>query len=139
MKVKTTNSTLVWQSPDGEKKIWSVTLQDEEGKEYTLKTYSEAISKEGFEGDVESYPGKKPGEKFVKQPNQGNSGGGNTARLKADAIKQKEIRAEWAIAKAIGTLGVFTPDEKMLKQVRDLASKLYEMVDDVIADNSEDS
>lgn len=135
MKATTLSSTQIWQSPDGEKKIWSVELKDENDKQYTLKTYSKAIAEVGFEGDVESYLDKK-GERFVKQPAPAGGfggGGNNSARLKADAEKQKEIRAEWAIGKAISSTGTFPLDAKALKEVQELAIKLNQMVDAVIA------
>lgn len=130
MKATTKSSKSIWQSPDGSKTIWEVTLKGEDGKLYGgLKTYSNLIAKEGFEGEVETYPGKNPGEKFVKQPQSSSYGGGGAARLKADTDKQKEIKAEWAIGKAISSLGVFPLDEEALKQVEDLATQLYQMVD----------
>ena len=66
MQVKTIDSEQVWQSPDGEKKIWSVKLETPEGKDYQLKTYSEAIAKPNFNGEVYSYLDKR-GERFVRQ------------------------------------------------------------------------
>lgn len=132
MKVTTKSSKQIWQSPDKQKTIWEVTLKAEDGKLYGgLKTYSESIAKEGFEGEVETYDGKNPGEKFVKQPNTGRGGGNNAERLKADAEKQKEIKAEWAIAKAISSLQIFPLDDDALAQVEELATKLYQMVNRV--------
>jgi predicted alpha/beta-fold hydrolase len=138
MKVKTTGSNQTWQSPDGQRTIWEVSLQDEKGTDYRLKTYSKEIAVLGFEGEVESYLDKK-GDRFVKQPLPagGYSGGGNnTARIKADETKQKEIRAEWAIGKAISSLSIFPLDDSALKQVEELAIKLNEMVDNVISANA---
>lgn len=134
MKVKTTASEQIWQSPDKEKTIWEVTLQDDKGTDYRLKTFSKEISVEGFEGEVESYLNKR-GERFVKQPQAagGYSGGNNAARLAADSKKQTEIRAEWAIGKAITSLGIFPLDAEALKKVESLAAELYTMVDNVIA------
>lgn len=132
MKVETTNSRQVWQSPDKQRTIWEVNVKDESGKVWPLKTYSSEISEVGFSGEVETYDGKD-GQKFVRQPKpQGGYGGGSSAaRMKADASKQKEIRAEWAIGKAITSLGIFPLDAEALKKVQDLATKLYEMVDSV--------
>jgi len=133
MKVKTTASEQIWQSPDKAKTIWNVTLEDEKGTEYRLKTFSEAIAKTDFEGEVESYLNNK-GDRFVKQPQAagGYGGGNNAARLKADAKKQSEIRAEWAISKAITSLGIFPLDAEALVKVEALAAELYSMVDNVI-------
>ena len=135
MKVTTeTDGKQMWQSPDGQKTIWQVTVKDENGKADGLQTFSEAIAKKGFEGDVETY--QKGDKRFVKQVQQegGYKGGGNNAtRLKADATKQREIRAEWAIAKAIQTLGIFPLDDAALKQVEEVSVKLYDLVDTVIS------
>lgn len=132
MKVETVSSRQVWQSPDKQRTIWEVNVKDEAGKTWPLKTYSAEISTVGFKGDVETYDGKD-GQKFVKQPKPqgGFSGGGGVARLQADAAKQKEIRAEWAIGKAITSLGIFPLDDEALGKVKDLATKLYTMVESV--------
>lgn len=135
MKAKTLNSSKVWSSPDGTRNIYQVTLEAE-GKKYGIQTFSDEIAVVGFEGEVETYD--RDGKKFVKQPKQeggykGGGGGNNAARLKADAAKQQEIRAEWAIGKAISSLQIFPLDESALTQVKDLAANLYSMVDDVIA------
>ena len=139
MKVKTVSSRQVWQSPDKQRTIWEINIRDETGKTWPLKTYSQEIAEVGFGGEVETYDGKD-GQKFVKQPNaQGGykGGGNNAARLEADKLKQKEIRAEWAIGKAITSLGIFPLDGEALDKVRDLASKLYDMVDGVITSHAE--
>lgn len=136
MKVKTVDSEEIWQSPDKAKTIWSVGLETADSV-YRLKTYSEAIAKVGFEGEVESYVSKN-GDRFVKQPQQeggykgGRGGGNNAERLQADAAKQREIRAEWAIGKAISSLSIFPLDDKALVQIQGLAEKLYTMVENVI-------
>lgn len=139
MKVETTSARQVWQSPDKERTIWEVNVKDEAGKTWPLKTFSPEIAAVGFNGEVETYDGKD-GQKFVKQPKpQGGysgGGGGNAARLKADAAKQKEIRAEWAIGKAITSLGIFPLDDDALKQVQALATKLYGMVEAVYSERA---
>lgn len=139
MKVTTkTAGKQVWASPDGSKKIWQVTVFDENDKAFGLQTFSEAIAQAGFTGDVETY--QKGENRFVKQiqtEGSGYKGGGgnNAARLKADADKQAEIKAEWAIAKAIASLQIFPLDDDALKQVEELAVKLNAMVDRVKVSN----
>lgn len=137
MKVKTLHSEQKWQSPDGQKTIWAVTL-DADGTKYQLQTFSEKIAAIGFEGDVESYTNAR-GDRFVKQPQiqGGYARGGNGAdRAKADAAKQAEIRAEWSIGKAISSLGIFPLDDNALNKVQELAIKLNQMVDVVIANTN---
>lgn len=137
MKVKTTKSEQVWKSPDGQKTIWNVVLVSD-GKEYPLKTFSEKVAEVGFEGEVESFVNQR-GDRFVKQVNKndGHHGGGNNAgRAKADAAKQAEIRAEWAIGKAIQATGIFPLDDEALQKVQELAIKLNQMVDAVIASSN---
>lgn len=104
MRVKTIISEQVWQSPDGEKTIWNVTLEDEQGKQWLLKTFSSRVAEVGFEGEVESYLNKR-GERFVRQqPKQGaghNNGHGN-GYTRDDAA----IKAQWAIGQAINLASV---------------------------------
>src|SRR4051794_14659314 len=65
MNVKTINSEQIWQSSDGQRTIWEVTLKADDDKEYKLKTYSSKISQMGFEGEVRSYVNPR-GERFVR-------------------------------------------------------------------------
>jgi hypothetical protein len=65
MQVKTLASEKVWQSMDGERTIWNVKVEHD-GKQYPLKTFSQQIAREGFEGEVETYVNKR-GDRFVKQ------------------------------------------------------------------------
>jgi len=86
-RAKTVNAQQVWASPDGQRVIYSVTLDTGQGQA-TAKTYSKAIAQVGFEGDVETYEktGQQGSETFVKQPPKeggsygGGSGGGSTGR-----------------------------------------------------------
>jgi hypothetical protein len=72
--VKTTLSEQVWTSPDGQRKIYKVTLEFE-GKPVQAKTYSDAIAQIGWEGTVETYEkeGRNGSETFVKQPPKENN------------------------------------------------------------------
>lgn len=74
LNVTTSEAEKVWSSPDGQRKIYKVTL-DFEGKSVVAKTYSEAIATEGWEGTVETYEkeGRNGAETFVKQPPKENS------------------------------------------------------------------
>lgn len=77
LNVKTSEAEKVWSSPDGQRKIYKVTL-DFDGKEVVAKTYSEAIATEGWEGSVETYEktGRNGAETFVKQPPKDSTYGG---------------------------------------------------------------
>lgn len=77
LNVTVKESKQVWASPDGQKKIFKIVL-DADGQEVQASTYSDAISKEGWSGAVETYEkaGKYGTETFVKQPaKEGFSGG----------------------------------------------------------------
>jgi len=65
MQAKTLASEQVWQSPDGEKTIWNVTLEID-GEQRKLKTFSGKVATQGFEGKVETYINKR-GDQFIKQ------------------------------------------------------------------------
>lgn len=121
MQVKTTHSEQVWQSPDGEKTIWEVTLKGDGGNEYRLKTYSEAIAKLGFEGEVESYLNKR-GERFVRQKMTQKARGGYSRDDDA-------IRAQWAIGKAIDLAAVKMAKEQItLPVIEEYAKELFATV-----------
>lgn len=66
MQVKTIHGEQVWQSSDGQRTIWEVSLKGDDGKDYRLKTYSNKIAQLGFEGEVRSYVNPR-GERFVRQ------------------------------------------------------------------------
>lgn len=104
MQVKTTDSRQVWQSPDGEKTIWEVTLRGEDNKEYGLKTYSSAIGGLGFTGDVETYVNQR-GDRFVRQARK--------QPVVAGDARDMSIRAQWAIGQAIA-LASATMDKKTI-------------------------
>lgn len=92
LNVKTSESEQVWASPDGQRKIYKVTL-DFEGKPVAAKTYSDAIAAVGWEGTVETYekPGRNGNETFVKQPPKENPGyGGSQASTPAGGGKSSK-------------------------------------------------
>lgn len=120
MQVKTTNSEQVWQSPDGQKTIWEVTLKAEGGNEYRLKTYSEAVAQLGFEGEVESYLNNR-GERFVRQK----------LAKKASVYGRDDdaIRAQWAIGQAINLASVKMDKEQItLPVIEQYAKELFATV-----------
>jgi hypothetical protein len=125
MRAKTINSEQVWQSPDGQKTIWNVTLEAD-GKQYPLKTFSNRIAEPGFEGDVESYANQR-GDRFVKQlpkPQTGGSGGYS----RDDAA----IKAQWAIGQAIALTSTIMDKKDITMQViEDYAKQLYATVSKV--------
>ena len=101
MQVKTTNSEQIWQSPDGARSIWEVTLKADDGHEYRLKTYSPKVSQLGFAGEVESYQNPR-GDRFVRQKPQAKvtSSAGSYQR------DDNAIKAQWAIGQAINLASV---------------------------------
>ena len=66
LQVTTIDSDIIWSK--GDRSIWAVTL-NYNGKTVKAKTYSEAIAKPGFEGEVEAYKktGTRGEETFLKQ------------------------------------------------------------------------
>lgn len=121
MHAKTINSEQVWQSSDGQRTIWDVTLQAQDGKEYKLKTYSAKIAKLGYEGDVRSYLNPR-GERFVRQV---------PAAIKP-AYQQRDdnaIRAQWAIGQAINLASVKMDKEAItLPVIERYAKELFATV-----------
>jgi len=105
MQVTTTDTKQVWQSPDGEKTIWEVTLRGEDDKEYGLKTFSSAVGTLGFTGDVETYVNQR-GDRFVRQVVKKQP-------VMAGDQRDLSIRAQWAIGQAIA-LASATMDKKSI-------------------------
>jgi hypothetical protein len=136
MQAKTIKSEQVWQSSDGQRTIWEVTLRGEDGKEYRLKTYSSKISEIGHEGEVRSYVNPR-GERFVRQvPDQ-------RPRIVRD---DASIRAQWAIGQAINLASVkMDKDQITLPVIEKYAMELYatvsrvkgEPVDQALLDEAE--
>lgn len=128
-KVTTKSSNQIWTSPDGQRTIYEAVM-DYNGQEVKAKTYSRAISSEGFIGEVESYEkqGSKGTETFVKQaPREGSSyGGGSQSR------DDSHIKAQWAIGQAIilhNTMQTGTNIEMDFIETK--ARELFAMVDRV--------
>lgn len=126
MQVKTIDSEQIWRSPDGSKKIWSVKLATPDGKDYRLKTYSQAVAQPNFTGEVYSYLDKR-GERFVRQSTKAPAGAGvgkGGYRRDDDAI-----RAQWAIGQAINLASVKMPKEDItLPVIERYARELFATV-----------
>ena len=129
MRAKTISSEQVWQSPDGQKTIWNVTLEAE-GKHYPLKTFSSKIAEVGFEGDVESYANQR-GDRFVKQLPKPVAAGETGSRGNHGGYSRDDaaIKAQWAIGQAIALLSA-TMDKKAITMqvIEDYAKQLYATV-----------
>lgn len=119
MNAKTINSEQVWQSSDGQRTIWEVTLKAEDDKEYRLKTYSNKIAQLGFEGEVRSYVNPR-GERFVRQV---------PSARPAFQRDDGAIRAQWAIGQAINLASVKMDKEAItLPVIEKYAKELYATV-----------
>lgn len=123
MQVKTTNVEQIWQASDGSRTIWEVTLKDDGGNEYRLKSYSPQISRLGFHGEVESYLAKS-GDRFVRQKK-------TAATAKAAGYQRDDnaIRAQWAIGQAINLAVVKMDKEQItLPVIEEYAKELFATV-----------
>jgi hypothetical protein len=119
---KTINSERVWQSADGKRTIWSVLLQAPDGKNYRLKTYSPAVSRMGYEGDIESYEAKN-GERFVRQVPKAPVG------TPSGDARDDNIRAQWAIGQAINLASATMEKDKIdLSVIESYAKDLFATV-----------
>lgn len=124
MQVKTTDVEQLWQSPDGQKTIWGVTLQSPTGDTYRLRTYSKQIGSLGFSGDVESYATPR-GDRFVRQIQK------DKAPVKIGSYQRDDsaIRAQWAIGQAINLASVKMPKEDItLPVIESYAKELFATV-----------
>jgi hypothetical protein len=130
MHVHTRTSEQVWQSSDGQRTIWQVTLRADDGKDYNLKTYSTKIAELGFDGEVRSYVNPR-GERFVRQiptvPNATDLDG-KPMRPKSP-LSESTIRAQWAIGQAINLASVKMDKEAItLPVIEKYAKELYATV-----------
>ena len=120
----------VWRSPDGQRILYEVLMNDENGEPVKFKTYSQTIATKDWTGTVESEErsGKRGPETFVKQPQkEGFSGGGRSFTPRDDT----HIKAQWAIGQAIileGSEAVTHLKDGLLET---LAKELFAMVDRV--------
>ena len=124
MQVKTTHSEQIWQSPDGTRKIWEVTLKDEKGQDYKLKTYSPKVGQLGFTGEVKSYVNRY-GERFLRQQLPEKSAATGSSYSRDDSA----IRAQWAIGQAINLAAVkMDKDAITLPIIEKYAKELFATV-----------
>lgn len=135
MYAKTINSEQVWQSADGQRTIWEVTLkptdEKEQGKEYTVKTYSSQISRIGHEGEVRSYVNPR-GERFVRQVP-------TIEKRPRSQPDQLAIRAQWAIGQAINLASVkMDKDAITLPVIEKYAKELFATVSRVRGEDLSD-
>jgi hypothetical protein len=120
MNAKTIHSEQVWQSSDGQRTIWEVTLKADDGKEYRLKTYSAKIAQMGYEGEVRSYVNPR-GERFVRQV--------PTNTKPSFSRDDSAIRAQWAIGQAINLASVKMEKEAItLPVIEKYAKELFATV-----------
>jgi hypothetical protein len=125
MQMKTTHSEQVWTSPDGARKIWEVSLADDSGKEYKLKTYSPKIGQLGFKGDVKSYLTAR-GDRFVRQEVAATGARTSSGYQPRD---DNAIRAQWAIGQAINLAAVkMDKDAITLPVIESYAKELFTTV-----------
>lgn len=123
MHVQTIDSEQIWQSPDGIKKIWEVTLKSPQGSTYRLKTYSPQIAQPNFAGEVYSYLNKR-NERFVRQQAKPATTAKSSFQRDDNAI-----RAQWAIGQAINLASVKMDKEAItLPVIETYAKELFATV-----------
>jgi hypothetical protein len=121
MNVRTTHSTQMWQSPDGKRTIWEVTLESSDGNDYKLKTYSPQIAEVGWSGEVRSYLNPR-GDRFVRALS-------GPARSEPSGRDDLSIRAQWAIGQAINLASVkMEKDAITMPVIEKYAKELFETV-----------
>lgn len=140
MLVHTIHTKQVWESNDSKRKIWQVTLQAEDDKEYLLKTYSPHIGKMGFRGKVKSYENRF-GDRFAKQiANAGTTSNPNAVKPKSHGYYRDDdaIKAQWAIGQAINLASVKMDKEAItMSVIEKYAVELFATVGRVKGDTPE--
>lgn len=125
----------IWNSPDGQRKMFKVRIQLETGQVAEAKSWSERLVP-GFKGDLETYEkeGKMGMETFVKQaPKEGGySGGGRqfgtTGKAPSDPFTMYLSYAKDIAVAMLANGGELKPDvyEAILQQVLNGGNTLYE-------------
>ena len=118
---------LVWQSPDGQRKIYEV-LFDIDGKEnFKANTYSERIIVKGWSGSLESY--EKSNRTFVRQhrDEQAFSYKGGASKPMTDPFTMYLSYAKDLVVAKITTLPdtKVPPIEELVQQTVKAAYELY--------------
>jgi hypothetical protein len=144
----------VWQSPDGQRKIWKVQIQVN-GKTGTVSTYSQQLANVGVESEVETYEraSRNGGvDTFIKKPQAEGYGnapsasaglGGQAFTTPANAPlstpnvssgytpkDEAAIKAMWSLGQAVSLFSTYgtTAD---LAEVERIGTELFHMVDRV--------
>lgn len=137
-----------WQSPDGQRKLWSVTVEAN-NRQARCKTYSQQIATVGFAGQIEAYEkaNNQGGvDTFLKKPQQ--EGYQNTtapttapaggARSSYQPKDEAAIKAMWAIGQAVGEAAKAEGATSMAS-IEHRAVQFFHMVDRVkVAPDVED-
>lgn len=121
--VRTKSASSVWRSPDGQREIFEV-IFDYQGQELKAKTYSKAITQEGWSGTVETSEkeGKYGLETWVKQPQrEGGYQGGGGYRGGGGGAKADPFTMYLSYAKDLAVASVTTDNNG----VRSFDTKLY--------------
>jgi hypothetical protein len=135
MHAKTTNSQQIWQSPDGKRTIWEVSLRGGDDHEYKLKTYSPEIARMGWSGEVRSYLNPR-GDRFVRQVSHNNGAGASSGSRSGWQRDDAAIRAQWAIGQAINLASVKMDKEAItLPVIEKYARELFATVSRVKGDD----
>jgi hypothetical protein len=132
MKAQTISSEKTWESSDGTRSIWEVSLKGDDGKTYRLKTYSERISQVGYSGEVKSYVNPR-GERFVRQVPSPDRPAFNKAGASDTGRDDRTIKAQWAIGQAVSVVQKSDPtlDDDFYTRVEMTAAKFFNMVDKI--------
>lgn len=132
MKCTTIASEQVWQSADGQRTIWDVTLKAaEDSKEYKLKTYSKTIGTVGWEGEARSYINPR-GERFARIVGDDKTDSNNTHG--SGGRDDAAIKAQWAIGQAVALFNttnentVLHEGDEATRMIQETATVLFNMV-----------
>lgn len=142
-KATTIKAEEVWKSPDGQRVLYNVYMEDEEGNPVKFKTYSNTIAVVGWEGEVitEERAGKRGPETFVKQPQkEGGYAAGGGSKPQYQPRDDSHIKAQWAIGQAVSFVRDHEgPEDGLWNEIEETAIRLFAMVDRVKAGPVDDN
>lgn len=130
------NGAPVWQSPDGQRKIFNITVESN-GRVLSCKTWDQPLAVVGFAGEIEAYDkqdNRGNNETWLALPKQQQQGGyQRNGGQRSNYVPRDDaaIKAMWAIGQAVEWFGGAkeavpgTMDEAIEGQ----AHMFFEMVD----------
>lgn len=132
------NGTPAWTSPDGEKHIWNITVQNLDSNQVLqCKTWEQVLAVAGYRGEIETYDkvDKRGINETWASPPRPQRQGGYQGKSNYVPRDDAAIKAMWAIGQAVATyqptVAANGPSGMHIADIELYAIDLFNMVDRV--------